>query len=173
MRSSPRLCTPILFGLGLYHFPVTAKSQECSVDRSHSELRKRKKDAQAEKKAVWLGQVVQVGKELTVYHHKKKIVIKIQKGTQQSLLFFNFCFLQPYCPSGISPMGNLGCLPQGKPAATKSRYPTYCACWVFYCFHNPLNSDMDYRIFNMHTDVNACDCTWGCMDTRKRVCTES
>ena len=24
---------------------------------------------------------------------------------------------------------------------------------------------MDYRIFNMHTDVNACDCTRGCMDT--------
>ena len=24
---------------------------------------------------------------------------------------------------------------------------------------------MDYRIFNMRTDVNACDCTQGCMDT--------
>ena len=24
-----------------------------------------------------------------------------------------------------------------------------CACWLFLCFHNPLNSDMDYRIFNV------------------------
>ena len=32
---------------------------------------------------------------------------------------------------------------------------------------------MDYRIFNMCTNVNACNCTQGCSDTRKRVCTES
>ena len=24
---------------------------------------------------------------------------------------------------------------------------------------------MDYAIFNVHTDVNACDCTRGCADT--------
>ena len=24
---------------------------------------------------------------------------------------------------------------------------------------------MNYGIFNVHTDVNACDCTWGCTDT--------
>ena len=24
---------------------------------------------------------------------------------------------------------------------------------------------MDYGIFNVCTDVNACNCTWGCMDT--------
>ena len=32
---------------------------------------------------------------------------------------------------------------------------------------NPPNSDMDYGIFNVHTDVNACDCTWGCADTAR------
>ena len=32
---------------------------------------------------------------------------------------------------------------------------------------------MDYRIFNVRAEVNACDCTRGCTDTRKRVCTES
>ena len=32
---------------------------------------------------------------------------------------------------------------------------------------------MDYRIFNVCTTVNACNCTWGCTDTHKRVCTES
>ena len=43
----------------------------------------------------------------------------------------NFYFLQLYCPSGISPMGNSGCLPWGKPAMTHSRNPSYGACWVF------------------------------------------
>ena len=38
---------------------------------------------------------------------------------------------------------------------------TYSACWVFQCFYNPPNSDMDYRIFDVHTDVDACDCTRG------------
>ena len=77
--------------------------------------------------------------------------------------FLSF-FLQLYCPIGISPVGNLSCFPRGKPAATESRYPTYGLCWVLQCFHNPLKSDKDYRIFKEHTDVNACDCTWGCMD---------
>ena len=45
-----------------------------------------------------------------------------------------------------------------------------CVC---VCFRNPPNSDMDYRIFNVSTDVNACNCTRRCTDTRKRVCTES
>ena len=40
-------------------------------------------------------------------------------------------FLQLYCPNGISPMGNSGCFPRGKRAATESRYPTYGACRVF------------------------------------------
>ena len=73
-----------------------------------------------------------------------------------------------YCPSGISPMGNLGCFPQGKPAATESRYPTYCACWVFWCFHNPPHSDFDCGFFNVRTDVNACNCTQGWTDTVRK-----
>ena len=61
-------------------------------------------------------------------------------------------------------MGNSGCFPCGKAS---------CAYCVFLCFHNPSNSGVDYRIFNVRTDVNACDCTRECTDTRKRVCTES
>ena len=38
--------------------------------------------------------------------------------------FFFLNFLQLYCPNGIYPMGNSGCFPRGKPAATESRYPT-------------------------------------------------
>ena len=77
---------------------------------------------------------------------------------------FHF-ILQLYCPIGISPMGNLGHFPWGKPAATESHYPSYGACQVFQCFHNPTNSDLDYRIFNVRTDVNACSCTWRCTET--------
>ena len=77
--------------------------------------------------------------------------------------YFTFYFLRLYCPNGISPMGNSGCLPLGKPAATESRYPSYGACWVFVVF--PPNSDMDYGVFNLRTDVNACDCTRGCTNT--------
>ena len=66
-------------------------------------------------------------------------------------------------------MGNSGCLPQEKPAATESRYPTHGACcflfYFFKCFHNPPNSDRDYGIFNVRTDVNVCDCARGCTDT--------
>ena len=70
-------------------------------------------------------------------------------------------------------MGNSGCFLWGKPAAADLRYPTYDACWVYKCFLNLANSDMDDRIFNVRTDVNACNCTRGCTDTGKRVCTES
>ena len=41
----------------------------------------------------------------------------------------------------------------------------YLACWVFSCFHNPPNSDIDCGIFYVRTDVNACNCIWGCMHT--------
>ena len=83
-------------------------------------------------------------------------------GYSITLTFYN-CIV----PTGFLPWEILGCFPWRKTAATESRYPTYSACWVFQCFHNPPNSDVDYRIFN------ACNCTQGCMDTRKRVCTES
>ena len=76
-------------------------------------------------------------------------------------------------PIWISPMGNSGRLLRGKPAATESRYPTYGACWMFGCFHNPPNSDMDYRIFIVRTDVNACTLLTGVYGRRKRVCTET
>ena len=79
---------------------------------------------------------------------------------------FTFYFEQLYCPIGITPTGESGCLPRGKLAVTASRYATYGgACWVFWCFHNPPNSDMDYGIFNVCTDFNACACTRGCTDT--------
>ena len=41
------------------------------------------------------------------------------------------------------------------------------ACWVCLCCHNPPNSDRDYSIFIVRTNVNACDCTRGCRDTER------
>ena len=53
--------------------------------------------------------------------------------------------------------------------------PTYSACWMFDFFflHNPSNSDMVYGIFNVRTDVNACDCTREMYGHRKSVWTKS
>ena len=89
-------------------------------------------------------------------------------------LFFTL-FLKLNCSIGISPMEKSGCFPRAKPAATESRYPTYGACWVFQRFHNPPNSDMDYRIFNVHADVSdVCDLHTGVYgQTWKLYCTES
>ena len=42
---------------------------------------------------------------------------------------------------------------------------TLRTCWVFECFHNLPNSDMDHGIFNVRTDVNACVCTQECTYT--------
>ena len=69
------------------------------------------------------------------------------------------------CPNWISSMGNLCCILQGKSAATVALPNLRCQLGVFQCFHNPLSSFMDYRFFNMHTNVNAYNCTQGCMDT--------
>ena len=79
------------------------------------------------------------------------------------LSFFFFFYIFYDC--AISPIGISGYHPWGKPDATESRYPTYGACWVFECFHNLPNSDMDYGIFNVRVDINACDCTRGFTDT--------
>ena len=79
-------------------------------------------------------------------------------------LYFTFTFYSCIVPMGHFVMGNSGCLPLGKPAATESLYPAYDACWVFKCFHNPPSSDMDYGIFNVRTYVNVCNCTPGCSD---------
>ena len=66
---------------------------------------------------------------------------------------------------GNFPHGKFRLLSLGKASWTVSRYPTYGACWVFWCVRNPPSSDMDYRVLNVRTDVNACDCTQGCTDT--------
>ena len=67
-----------------------------------------------------------------------------------------------YWPIGISRMGNSGCFHRGKPQRRSCAIQTNDACWVFQCFYNPPSSDIDYGIFNVHSDVTACDCTREC-----------
>ena len=71
-----------------------------------------------------------------------------------------------YCPIWISSMGNLGCFSRGKARWDRVTPPNLRCMLSVLVFHNPSHSDMDYRISNVHTDVNACDCTRGCTGTR-------
>ena len=102
---------------------------------------------------------------------KRRGAVYVARDTALWKSQFFFFFLQLYCSIGISPTRNSGCFPRGEPAAAQSRYPTCGKCWLFECFHNPPNSGMDFRIFNVRTDVNARGCTRGCTDTA-RECAE-
>ena len=59
--------------------------------------------------------------------------------------FSCLCFLYTL----LSLLENLGHLTSVLGKATAAREAS--ACWVFSCFRNPPNSDMDYRIFNVRT----------------------
>ena len=62
-------------------------------------------------------------------------------------------------------MGDSGWVPRGKPAATELGYPTYDSCRVLFSVSIIRRTlDMDYRILNVHTGVNACNCTRACKD---------
>ena len=92
---------------------------------------------------------------------KKCIVYKyilLFKNYNSLLTTLTYSFNNCIVPFGYPRMGSSGCFPC-KPAAAVSRYPTYDACLVFQCFHNPPNCTMDCGIFNMHTDLHVCYCT--------------
>ena len=93
--------------------------------------------------------------KLHTYHHHKG------NDNKHSLFFF---FLQLCCPTGISRVESLGRSPpppsQGKPAATVTLPNLQCMLLkkITYLFHNPPNSDIDYRIFSMCMLYLACVC---------------
>ena len=70
-------------------------------------------------------------------------------------------------------MGNSGYVPPGKSSCDRVALPNLLCMLGVLVFYNSPNSDTDYRIFNVRTDVNVYDCIRGCTDTRKRVCIES
>ena len=54
----------------------------------------------------------------------------------------------------------------------EQRYPFLRVCAVFLCVKTMVRLPV-FWIFNMCTDVDACNCTWGMYWHHKRVCTES
>ena len=77
-----------------------------------------------------------------------------------------FVFLNCIVPLGFLPQDIQVAFP-GESQLQQACYPTNNACWVFQRFNNPPNSDLDYRIFNVRTNVNTWDCMRGCTDTIK------
>ena len=68
-----------------------------------------------------------------------------------------FCFLLHF----INPLWEIRAALTGYGYISRksSAIPTYTiACWICSCFRNPLNSDMDYRIFNVRTRGHSCAC---------------
>ena len=75
-------------------------------------------------------------------------------------------FLQLYCPNGISPMGNLGCFPQGKPATTAT---VHAGCFSVSIIHQTLTwttGSLTCAQMLMHVILHEVT------DTCQRVCTE-
>ena len=80
-----------------------------------------------------------------------------QQSSSHVSFFFNSCIVQ------------MGFLTWEIQVAFPGEASCDSASWVFECFHNPLNSDMHYKIFNMCIDVNACNRTQGVYEHCKRV----
>ena len=83
------------------------------------------------------------------------------------IFFYNFFFYNFIVPIGFLPCEIRVAFP-GESQLRQSRATQLTvSCWVFWCLRNPPNSDINYGIFNVRTDVNACDCTRGCTDTSR------
>ena len=87
------------------------------------------------------------------------------------LLTFYFYFLQLYCPSGISPMRNLGCRPREKLAATVALPSLRCVLGVLVF---PQSTKLWHGLWDLqHARRCKCNRTRGMYRHHKRVFTES
>ena len=77
------------------------------------------------------------------FHWLERLLVKL---INLLFTFFKNFFLQLYCPNGMSLMGNSGCSPRGKPAATESRYPTtvHGGCFSVSIIHRTLTWTTGY-----------------------------
>ena len=89
--------------------------------------------------------------------------------TRISLNFVLFFSLQYF----IVPCGKFGSPYESKAQQPQEqRYPFLSVCAVFPCVQTMVWLPV-LGIFNVHTDVDACDCTLGQYGHRMRVCIES
>ena len=65
----------------------------------------------------------------------------------------SFFFLLLFFTTVLSPW-EIWVASAGESQLRQSCYPTYDACWMFKCFHNPPNSDMDYTHTNLNLTVD-------------------
>ena len=64
---------------------------------------------------------------------KSSLLSPLSENARLNLFFF--FFEQHYCPIGISPMGNSGCFPQGKPAVTHYQPTGRAECFTISILH--------------------------------------
>ena len=84
---------------------------------------------------------------LTCNHHQN---VHISRLLKRNNLFYTFYY--PFWEIGAA-------LPGKATAATRAeQHSPTSACWVFSCFCNPPNCDMDYRIFNLRMWSFVCMC---------------
>ena len=71
---------------------------------------------------------------------------------------YHICTLS--CPNGNFSHGKFGSFSQRKTSSNRVALPNpnlwQSLCWVFSCSHNPPDSDMHYRIFNVRTRSFLC-----------------
>ena len=84
-------------------------------------------------------------------------------------LFFTFTFLQLYCSIGISLMGNWVAFPrESQLQQSRATQPTvHAGCFSF----STIQRTLTWTTGSL--TCATCNCTRGCKDTHKRVCTES
>ena len=83
-------------------------------------------------------------------------------GLKNCLLFLLFTFFTTVLSHLDFSHGEFGLPSLGKASCDRvALLNLRCMCWVYNISvsKNPPNYDMDYGIFNVRTDVNACDCT--------------
>ena len=80
-------------------------------------------------------------------------------------LLFTFIFLTTVLSQWDFSHGKFGFPFPGKAGCDRVALPNLGRMLGVLVFPNPPNPDIDYGIFNLRTDVNACDCARGCADT--------
>ena len=110
-----------------------------------------------------------------LYHSALSVLLWLRQGrmsvtclglhTRPHTFLFYFTFCNCIVHMGFLPWETWFAFPGESQLRQSRAIQTTVHVQVFQWFHNSPNSDMDYRIFNVRTGVNACDCTRWCTNT--------